>query len=193
MSFLLIPLCYLLGSIPFSYLIARLWRVDLRQVGSGNVGATNVLRSVGPWPGALAFLLDFLKGWLAVYLAFLVGGDPIFVLSLGLAVIIGHTYPIFLGFRGGKGAATGLGVLAGIAPEIFALALIFALAIIALTRYVSVASILTPWLVAALMYYWQKPIPYLLMTLLVAVFIFVRHVPNIKRLRSGTELRLGSK
>ena len=113
MSFLLIPLCYLLGSIPFSYLIARLWRVDLRQVGSGNVGATNVLRSVGPWPGALAFLLDFLKGWLAVYLAFLAGGDPIFVLSLGLAVIIGHTYPIFLGFKGGKGAATGLGVLPG--------------------------------------------------------------------------------
>lgn len=193
MNFFLVPLCYLLGSIPFSFLIAKLWRVDLRQVGSGNVGATNVLRSVGPWPGALAFFLDFMKGWLAVYLAFLVGGGPIFVLALGLAVIIGHTYPIFLGFKGGKGAATGLGVLAGIAPEIFLLAFFFAFAIIALTRYVSVASILTPWLVAVLMFYWQKPIPYFCMTVIVAAFIFVRHLPNIKRLRNGTELRLGGK
>src|SRR3989339_1788744 len=180
MIFLLVPTCYLLGSIPFSFIIAEIWGVDLRRVGSGNIGATNVLRSAGLMPGGLAFFFDFAKGWGAVLLGSLVSGDPLTIILLGSAALLGHTFPVFLKFRGGKGAATGFGILAGITPDVFGLALLLVAIIIYATRYVSLASIITPWFTALLMYLMGKPAPYLYLTVAAAIFILVRHLPNIK-------------
>ncbi|OGC11710.1 acyl-phosphate glycerol 3-phosphate acyltransferase [candidate division WOR-1 bacterium RIFOXYA12_FULL_52_29] len=191
MIFLLVPTCYLLGSIPFSFIIAKIWGVDLRRVGSGNIGATNVLRSAGLMPGVLAFFFDFAKGWGAVLLGSLVSGDPLTIILLGSAALLGHTFPVFLKFRGGKGAATGFGILAGITPDVFGLALLLVAIIIYATRYVSLASIITPWFTALLMYLMGKPAPYLYLTVAAAIFILVRHLPNIKRLINGTEPRIG--
>ncbi|MFH1389669.1 MAG: glycerol-3-phosphate 1-O-acyltransferase PlsY [Candidatus Margulisiibacteriota bacterium] len=193
MIFLFALGCYLLGSIPFSFIIAKIWGVDLHCVGSGNIGATNVLRSAGPLPGGLAFFFDFAKGYAAVLIGSLVGGDPLVIIFLGLAALLGHTFPVFLGFRGGKGAATGFGILAGIAPDIFGLALLLVVIIIYLTRYVSLASIITPWVVAVLMYIMVKPLPYFYLAIVAAIFILLRHLPNIKRLMNGTESRIGEK
>lgn len=181
---------YLLGSIPFGLIIARIWNIDIRRYGSGNIGATNVFRALGPFPGALVLALDFLKGTLAVYIGYRVGGDPKLVLLLGVSAIFGHMYSVFLGFKGGKGAATGLGVLAGVAPDVFLIAAVFAAAVILATRYVSVASMATPLVVTCLMFVFRKPLPYTLAALLMAIFILSRHIPNIQRLLKGSEPRL---
>ena len=185
--------CYLLGSIPFGLIISKTWNIDIRKHGSGNIGATNVLRILGPLPATLVFGLDFLKGALAIVIGQLVSGDPAVVILLGFAAVIGHMYSIFLGGKGGKGAATGLGMLAGLAPEIFIISAVFAGVVIYASRYVSLASIFTPWLVVTLMMIFGKPLPYILVTLFVAVFILVKHIPNIKRLLAGKESQIGGK
>ncbi len=186
----LVLVAYLLGSVPFGFLVARAWNIDIRQHGSGNIGATNVLRTLGPVPAGLVFILDFLKGTLAVYIGYWTGGDPRVVLLLGVAVIFGHMFSVFLRFRGGKGAATGLGVLLGLAPEVFVISMVLAAVIIAATRYVSLASIFVPFIAAALLWVLKKPLPYTAATLLVAIIILIRHIPNVKRLLKGTEARL---
>lgn len=186
-------LSYLLGSIPFGLLISKIWNIDIRRYGSGNIGATNVFRVLGIIPGVVVFILDLLKGTLATYLGYWAGGDPLLVLLLGVSAILGHMYSIFLGFRGGKGAATGLGVLLGIAPEIFLISTVFAVSIIALTRYVSVGSISTAFLVVVLMLLLHKPLPYIYASFIVAIFILIRHLPNLQRLLAGTEPKIGEK
>jgi glycerol-3-phosphate acyltransferase PlsY len=186
----LVLAAYLLGSVPFGFIIARIWNIDIRQHGSGNIGATNILRTLGPVPAGLVFILDFLKGTLAVYIGYWVGGDPLVVLLLGVAVIFGHMFPVFLGFKGGKGAATGLGVLAALAPEVFLVSMLLVAVIIVATRYVSLASIIVPFVAAALMLILKKPLPYAAATLFVAIIILIRHIPNLKRLRKGTEPRI---
>ncbi|MFH1387412.1 MAG: glycerol-3-phosphate 1-O-acyltransferase PlsY [bacterium] len=183
--------CYLLGSIPFGYVVARAWNVDIRRHGSGNIGATNVFRIVGVWPGVTVFILDFLKGTLAVWLGFMASSDPLVILLFGFAAILGHMYSCFMKFKGGKGAATGLGVLAGIAPDIFIVVIIIAIILISVTRYVSVASIFTSFAVWLMMVVWQKPSAYIWVTFFIAVFILFRHIPNVKRLLAGTEHRFG--
>jgi glycerol-3-phosphate acyltransferase PlsY len=181
---------YLLGSIPFGVLVARVWNVDIQRHGSGNIGATNVFRALGPVPGALVFLLDFLKGALAVYIGYWVGGDPLVVLLMAAAVLLGHMFPVFLRFRGGKGAATGLGVLFGLAPGIFFIGLVLAGVIIYATRYVSLATLSTSLAITLMMFAFHQPLPYCLLTVVATVFIWLRHLPNIQRLRQGTELKV---
>lgn len=188
-----ILLAYLLGSIPFGWLVARFWQVDIRRHGSGNIGATNVFRTLGPLAGGLVFALDFLKGWLAVYLGYWLGGDPVFVLLLGFGAILGHMFSIFLGFKGGKGAATGLGVLAGLAPDIFIIAMVMAIILITTTRYVSVASMVTALAATIMMFVFNKPLPFTLLVALVTAFIIIRHRTNIARLLAGTENKVGRK
>ncbi|MGB9612935.1 MAG: glycerol-3-phosphate 1-O-acyltransferase PlsY [Candidatus Margulisiibacteriota bacterium] len=189
--FAYIFLAYLLGSIPFGVIVSKIWNIDIRRYGSGNIGATNVFRVLGIVPGAIVFILDLLKGALAVYLGYWLGGDPLLILFLGVSAIFGHMYSIFLGFKGGKGAATGLGVLLGIAPEIFLISSIFAASVIALTRYVSIGSITSAFLVVALMSLFHKPISYTIASFLVAIFVLIRHLPNLKRLLQGTEPKIG--
>ena len=193
MPFILMLAGYLLGSIPFGFIIGKIGKIDVRKAGSGNIGATNVMRTMGPVPGGLVLALDALKGTLPVWLAQAYSGDPTIVVLCGLAAIIGHSFPVFLGFKGGKGVATGAGVLLGIAPDMFLFGLVLFLVIVGLTRYVSAGSVLAAVTVFILFIVLGKPLPYTVLVGLAAVLIVLRHLPNIKRLIAGTELRIGAK
>jgi glycerol-3-phosphate acyltransferase PlsY len=116
MVYWLLLASYLLGSLPFGLIVAAFWRVDIRKYGSGNIGATNVLRTLGIVPGSLVFALDLLKGTLAVILAANYVTEPLLIVGCGLAAVLGHTFSLFLKFRGGRGAATGLGFCSGSRP-----------------------------------------------------------------------------
>ena len=194
---------YLLGSIPTGYLLVRVFRhQDIRTVGSGNIGATNVMRSGGKGLGAATFVLDVLKGALAVVLGMLAGAhllaaaQPRNVEALAaLFAVLGHMFPVWLRFRGGKGVATGFGVFLVAAP-LAAMAAIAVFAIIlALSRYVSLSSILGAasfpifaWLLIA----GVQPPFFLAVQAIVALLIIVKHHQNIRRLLAGTEHRLGA-
>ena len=190
-------LAYLIGAIPTGYLLARLKGVDIRQVGSGNIGATNVYRCVGKSWGILTFVLDFLKGYLpaAVFPLFIMrwsnefSGLSLSLLCGGLAVI-GHNWPVYLRFRGGKGMATGAGALAGFAPLAILIGLSSWLIIFAATRYVSLASICTA-LIIAVSSWWvygeNKAVPAALSVM--GAMVIWRHQSNIRRLLNGAEHR----
>ncbi|MDV2683450.1 glycerol-3-phosphate 1-O-acyltransferase PlsY [Alkalihalophilus lindianensis] len=191
---------YLLGSISFSYLIAKkVKKVDIRQHGSGNAGATNTLRVLGVGPAVTVLLLDVLKGIVAVWLALFLAPDQsgIFPAMAGLAAILGHNWPLYYGFRGGKGVATTIGVLATLVffPALFAG--IIAIISIVLTRYVSLGSLLfalgTPIFAYFLMETYQIPTMYIILSIFVAILSFWRHRANIQRLVTGTESKIGKK
>lgn len=181
---------YILGSIPFGYLIPKIWNIDIRRFGSGNIGATNVFRTLGPIPGSAVFILDLLKGTLPVCFAQLITHNPWLIILTGLAAVLGHMFSVFLKFKGGRGAATGLGVLLGIAPDIFIGAAMLAVIIMYLTRYVSVTSMATSVLVAIIFLALKRPLPYNLAVGFIAILIIIRHIPNIKRLVNKTEPKI---
>jgi acyl phosphate:glycerol-3-phosphate acyltransferase len=189
----LILISYFLGSIPFGVIVARFFKIDITQHGSGNIGATNVLRTLGPVPGAIVLLLDLLKGTLATMIAAKVLNDPFLIIICGLAAVLGHMFSLLLGFKGGKGAAVGLGVLLAVAPDIFVATLALAIFIIAITRFVSLGSIFGSVFAAALMFFLGRPLPYAAATTLISALMIVKHIPNIKRLLSGTEKKIGEK
>lgn len=190
---------YLLGSIPSGFLLGRLKSVDVRQTGSGNIGATNVARSAGKTLGLLTLLFDVAKGAIPV----LIVGALDWELSAGadfalwariaaaLAVLLGHCFPITLGFRGGKGVATALGVLLALAPAALPVPLLLFAALFAAFRRVSLASlgaaVATPVCTSLAGY----PSPVVTATSLIAVLIIYRHRDNIGRLLAGTEPRFG--
>ena len=184
-----ILLAYVLGSIPSGYLAGRLRGIDIREVGSKNVGATNVFRSLGKTIGVAVMLADIGKGIAAVAIAVGLTDDPWPLLAAG-AAIVGHVFPVWLGFRGGKGVAVTAGVTIGLMPLAAAVMIPVWIVIVAITRYVSVASIaaaifLTPvaWLLGAS---W----PTVVFAGLVSLAVLWRHRTNLARLRQGTELRL---
>jgi acyl phosphate:glycerol-3-phosphate acyltransferase len=188
-----IAVAYLIGSIPFSFLVARAFGVeDVRRVGSGNVGATNVLRSAGKAAGALALLLDLGKGAAATALAGrLAPGDAVLPAAAAVAAVVGHMYPVWLRFEGGKGVATGLGAFAPLAPmgALFAL-LAFALTAAA-TRYVSLGSVAGGVAMAAFAFTSRGPDPVAVAAALTAVLVVFRHRSNLRRILGGTESRVG--
>jgi glycerol-3-phosphate acyltransferase PlsY len=180
---------YLLGSIPFGLILARAFgRGDLRQIGSGNIGATNVLRTGSKSLAALTLLLDAGKGTLAVWLGARFG--PVESLFGGLGAFLGHLFPVFAGFRGGKGVATYLGVLLGLYwPAGVVFAAIWLL-VAFLTRYSSLAALMASAasvIILLLLQRWPLAILYLLLTIL----LYIRHAGNIARLRRGEETRIG--
>lgn len=197
---------YLFGSIPWGYLIGKIKGIDIRKVGSGNIGATNVTRSIGKWYGKLCFLLDLLKGFLPVLIVSLMLRDHVFEdphqlgqVIAALAAIIGHMFSVFMWFRGGKGISTMFGVLLGLSPLSFVVAGIVWLVIFAISRYVSMASIaactVLP-IVATLfsitnIYY--HSIYVLIFLYLMGLLAIIRHTANIKRLLNGTENRFSKK
>lgn len=184
---------YLIGSVPFSYLVARYWKgIDIRQFGSGNVGMTNVWRNAGPVAGIIALVGDLGKGVLAVMLAKHFGGSLLVALS-AVAALAGHSWPVFLGFKGGKLVATGVGVIAAISPAVGGLAAVIWLAVVGVTRYVSVASIAAVISIPILMLFFDLEAPYLAVGVFVAAFAFYKHIPNMKRVASGTEPKIGQK
>jgi len=190
MLIFIIILAYFIGSIPFGLLIAKLKGIDIREHGSGNIGATNVYRTMGPTYGIVVFILDLFKGTLPVILASQYTPNAWFIIAAGGAAAVGHMLPIFLKFKGGKGAATGLGVLLGIAPDIFLAAVIFATLVIYLTKYVSVGSICTAILVTLSLYLLNRPQPYVIIAGLITILLIIRHIPNIKRLLLGIEAKI---
>ena len=196
MLFLAIILSYLLGSIPTSYILGRLWKgIDLRKHGSGNVGATNTFRVLGPIPGVTVLLVDILKGLVAVLLitrlvvSGSISGEWIKVFC-GLAAICGHNWTIFLKFRGGRGVATSIGVFFGLVPQAIGITMIVGVAIIALSRYVSLGSISGAILFPILVCHFKISLPYLFFSLLASLLVIIKHIPNIKRLIKGKENKL---
>jgi glycerol-3-phosphate acyltransferase PlsY len=195
MSALLLLGAYLLGGIPFGYLAGRLVAgVDLRQVGSGNLGATNAIRQLGWGWGTAVFGLDLLKGWLAVALAQRFGASaggwlPV---AAGLAAVLGHSFTPYLGFRGGKGVATSAGVFLRLAPLATGLALLIFAAMMLGSRIVSLSS-LTATTALPLLLLWRQPDEPLLQgfAVLLVLFIWIRHRGNLRRLLRGQEPRLG--
>ncbi len=190
----IVALAYLLGSIPFSFLVARLWGVaDVRSVGSGNVGATNVIRSAGRVPGALAFLLDAFKGTLAVLVAQQLTADLATQSVAAVAAVIGHMFPVWLGFRGGKGVATGAGAFAPLLPLATATGVLVFILLLAALRYVAIASVAGAWTLAlvGLARFGLTPAP--VGALLTATLIALAHRSNVGRLLAGTESRVGSR
>lgn len=190
-----VVLSYLLGSVSFSVLIGRFMKgVDVRQHGSGNAGATNTLRVLGKGPAIMVLLLDVCKGIAAVWLGYWLGGGSQWTAALaGIAAIAGHNWPLYFHFRGGKGIATAIGVLATLCFFPALIAGVIAILSIVITRYVSLGSlifvVLTPWMILVLGYSW----PLFWSSLIICVFAVWRHRSNIRKLIQGKENRLGSK
>ncbi|RXT14044.1 glycerol-3-phosphate 1-O-acyltransferase [Ammoniphilus sp. CFH 90114] len=184
---------YLLGSISFSYLIAKkVAGIDIRHHGSGNAGATNTLRVLGKGPGILVLLLDALKGVSAVWFAhWISGGDHLITALAGAMAIIGHNWPVFFGFKGGKGVATTIGVIASLSFISFLWSALITVAVIYITRYVSLGSLVFLALIPIFMYVYGEPNAYIWMAAIVCILGFVRHSQNIVRLLQGTESKLG--
>ncbi len=195
-TLLVLLVCYLLGSLPSGVILARrLKGVDLRLHGSGNVGATNAFRALGLAGGILVLAADLLKGFLAVKLAvFALAPDllaPVVAVACGLAAIAGHNWSVFLGFRGGKGVATSFGVLLGLTPLVAAMAGLLWVAVVALTRYSSLASLAALLSVPVLMIVYGDSPVYIAFGVLAAAFALFKHRGNIQRLLQGKELALG--
>jgi glycerol-3-phosphate acyltransferase PlsY len=193
-ALLVIVAAYLIGSIPWSFLVARAFGVaDVRRVGSGNVGATNVLRNAGKPAGAVALVLDVAKGALAVALALrLAPGHPVLPAVAAAAAVVGHVYPVWLGLRGGKGVATGFGAFAVLEPTAALITLpIFGLAV-ATTHFASLGSVVGAVSLAVLTLFFRGPDPVALAALATAALILFRHRSNLRRILDGTERRLDS-
>ncbi len=188
----LIVLGYLVGSVPFAYVVTkRVAGVDVRAVGSGNVGATNVLRSTRPAVAAAVVALDVAKGVTIVWLAERLGADDPTLGAVGVATIIGHVYPVWLRFHGGKGVATAGGVFGVLSPGATAVAAAAFLAVAWRTRYVSIGSLAASVLLVPLVYVMGAPTSTLMGAAAAAGLIIYRHRGNLARLGKGTERRLG--
>jgi glycerol-3-phosphate acyltransferase PlsY len=186
-----IVLGYLLGSVPFAFIVARRWgNLDLRATGSGNVGATNVARTAGLSAGAVVALLDMAKGAASVLLAERLDGSTAVAAAAGLAAIVGHVYPVWLRFHGGKGVATACGVFAVLAPAAAAIALAIFTGAVFVTRYVSLGSLLASVALPPMVYALSGPPIVIEAALAAAVLILFRHRSNVARLVAGTERRL---
>jgi glycerol-3-phosphate acyltransferase PlsY len=191
-ALLMVAVGYLLGSLSFAVLLVR-WKTgkDIRAEGSGNAGATNVLRSHGKGLAAIVALGDVGKGALAVALVRLITADPRYAAAAGVAAVLGHVFPIFYGFRGGKGVATALGAFLVLAPLATLVSLGIFILVLALTRYVSVASCVAMVLLPPLAGLFGAPRPTLAAAAIVAVIIVLKHKENLERLARGEERKLG--
>jgi glycerol-3-phosphate acyltransferase PlsY len=188
-----IAIAYLLGSIPFGYVLVRVFRKeDIREQGSGNIGATNVLRSGAKWLGLATLLLDLLKGLTAVLIARRIApGSYDLMVIAAVAAVLGHVFPLWLSFRGGKGVATALGVFLALTwPSALGGLLVFVL-IFALTRYVSLASIAGAITIPLLAFYFVRPWTHLMAFgfVFLPLLVIAKHHANIQRLLRGTENR----
>lgn len=189
---LVIITAYLLGSVPFALLLARKWGAsDLRRVGSGNLGAANVLRASGVTAGVLVAVLDIAKGAASVVLAERLTGTVGGAAVAGVAAIVGHIYPVWLRFRGGKGVATACGVFSVLTPLAVPPALGVFLVAVWLSKYISLGSVLASLALPPIAYATGSPGAVVGAACAAAVLIVFRHRSNVVRLRSGTERRIG--
>jgi acyl phosphate:glycerol-3-phosphate acyltransferase len=184
---------YLMGSIPFAQLLSKRRGVDLRRVGSGNVGASNVLRTLGVRPAVLAMMLDAVKGTVAVLVAQRLTNGVAAPVMAGLASMIGHVYPVWLRFRGGKGVATAAGAFAVLAPVAAAVAAGAFLLTVALTRFISVGSMVAALTLAAWAIASDAPTIVGIGAAIGAALVLIGHRANVERLVAGTERRVGQR
>jgi len=192
---------YILGSIPTSYLMGKLIKkIDIRDFGSGNVGATNALRVLGTKIGIITLVIDIGKGILAVFLGKMIVAEPsnIVLIAFGLFAILGHIFTIFLKFKGGKGVATSAGVFIALTPLAVGIALIVFVLTVWISRYVSLGSILAALVLFLVELYWNithsfENIELLIFIFVIAAFIIIRHKSNIKRILAGNENKLSFK
>jgi glycerol-3-phosphate acyltransferase PlsY len=189
---LLLLVSFIIGSIPFGIIIAKSKGINLKKVGSGNIGATNVLRSLGKWPAALTLLGDILKGTAAVAIGRYFGVGPVYEGLVGFSAILGHNFSIFLGFRGGKGVATSLGVLSIYSPQTALFTLIIWLVTVMITKYSSMGALVSfGFLPINILLFDNKG--KLFVVVLITILIYIRHMDNIQRLIKGTERRIGQR
>jgi glycerol-3-phosphate acyltransferase PlsY len=189
-----VVLAYLIGSVPFALIIAKRWGApDLRRAGSGNLGAANVLRTSGVTAGVLVALLDVGKGAAGVLLASRLDGSTATPAVAGFAAIVGHIYPVWLRFRGGKGVATACGVFAALAPVTMPIALAVFVVSAWITKYISVGSVLASAALPPIAYAMGAPLPIVGAAAAAAILIVFRHRSNIARVWLGTERRIGAR
>jgi len=190
-AFFLIIASYLVGAIPFGLVLSRSSGVDIRSSGSCNIGATNVARLLGKKMGIFTLLLDIAKGFLPMYCAALLIGDlpqgELLVGFCGAATVIGHMYPLYLGFKGGKGVATGLGVFLYLSPLSLLFSLVVFIVAVGFSGFVSLGSLLASAAVPVWLYLLAEPTWKILLAAFISGMIWLKHVPNITRLLSGTE------
>jgi acyl phosphate:glycerol-3-phosphate acyltransferase len=186
-----VALGYLAGSVPFAFLLARRAGIDVRVAGSGNVGAANVLRTTGAWRGVIVMGLDMAKGAVAVVLASLTNAGVALTALAAAAAVVGHIYPVWLRFKGGKGVAVAAGVFAVLSPAATALAAGLFLVIVWATRYVSLGSIAATVALPPAAWLTGEPRAVVLAAIGTGALILFRHRGNIRRLRAGTERRMG--
>ena len=186
----LVVLAYLLGSLSFGLLIARVHGgADLRHSGSGNIGATNVVRTLGKTAGILTLLGDGAKGLVAVLCALKWGQASVLPALAAVAAVLGHMFPLYHGFKGGKGVATALGVLLPTLPLPLLGGFIVWLVVVAVWRYVSAGSMLAALVVPLLAALWSYPVPLVLAAALIALLVLYKHRENLSRLRQGSEAK----
>ena len=184
-------LSYLIGSIPTGLILGKLlWGVDLREHGSHNIGATNAWRTLGKGPGIIIFLLDFLKGVIGVALGMYFAGTPLMMVLGGIMAIVGHSWSILLKFKGGKGVATGLGVIVMLMPSTALMVFLIWFVIVLITKYVLLGSIVAAACVPLFAWLFNQPCEYIAFSVLAAVFVIYRHKTNIGRLLNGTESKI---
>jgi glycerol-3-phosphate acyltransferase PlsY len=201
MCLIVAVIAYLLGSIPFGFLLVRIFRKeDIRTLGSGNIGATNVVRSGAKGLGALTFLLDAAKGYVAVFATKWLLGEsfsgPDVYATAALFAVLGHMYPVWLRFKGGKGVATAFGVFLALAPRAALIGLAIFIVVLLISRYVSLASIVSavafPLLALLLPHANETPL-FIAIVFLIPLLVIVKHRQNIGRLLKGAEYRFGKK
>lgn len=182
-------LAYVLGSLPFALIVGKIgYSVDVREHGSGNLGATNAFRVLGVKAGSIVVLADILKGTIAVVIPLLLHAD-VYLLIIGLFAVVGHTYPLFAKFKGGKAVATSAGIILGVSPLLFAIMITSFLICLYVTKYVSLSSMITG-IVTLIVTFFLKDIGLIIVILGLTIFVFYRHKENIKRIRNKTEPKI---
>jgi glycerol-3-phosphate acyltransferase PlsY len=190
---LLIVVSYLIGSIPSGLILGKqIWNTDLREHGSHNIGATNAFRTLGKNAALLIFSCDAIKGAFGVWLGGYLLDTPLALVIGGICAIIGHNWPIFLGFKGGRGVATGLGVIAMLVPTITLIVFATWALIVYVTRYVSLGSVVAAACVPVWMVVFGEQTEIIVFGIIAALFVIIRHRPNIVRLLNGTESKIKS-
>jgi len=196
LKILILFLCYLLGSFPTGFLIGKyLKNIDLRKIGSGSTGATNVLRNVGKWPALFVFIIDVLKGFIAVKISYIFISESIYEVIAGSLAVSGHIWPIWLKGKGGKAVATGLGIFIALSWQVGLASFGVFLLVLSISKFVSLSSITASFLLPVFMilYLGKLDHPYVLFSVLVASLIIGKHHTNISRIIKGIEPKLNAK
>ena len=190
---LILFLCYLLGSFPTGFLFGKyLKNIDLRKMGSGSTGATNVLRNVGKWPALFVFIIDVLKGFIAVKISYILISESIYEVLAGSLAVSGHIWPIWLKGKGGKAVATGLGIFIALSWQVGLASFGIFLLVLSFSKFVSLSSITASFLLPIFMYLnlGKMDHPYFIFSVLVAVLIIAKHKTNIARIIKGIEPKI---